>query len=84
MNKFNGFTDKELHRMESNYYCIMLGGDFQASGDIVTFTKAEAAKVYNGALRELTKSLQDSSTAKDSKYFQYLIGSLRIVPFRLQ
>jgi len=54
------------------------------SGEIVTFSKAEIARVYRGALRELVQSVEDSSTAIDRKFYTDLIGSLRIVPFRLQ
>jgi len=75
---------KEQLRMESDYYCLILGGDFQMSGEIVTFSKAEIARVYRGALRELVQSVEDSSTAIDRKFYTDLIGSLRIVPFRLQ
>ena len=77
-----GFSEKELTRMESQYWCIMMGGDFQMHGELVTFTPKEVNKIYSGILKDLVKLSQEGSP-KDAKYALDLIGSLRVVPFKL-
>jgi hypothetical protein len=79
---YKSFTEKELARMENGYYCILMGGDHAMHGEFVTFTSKEANKVYNGILNDLIKLSQEGSP-KDAKYAVDLIGSLRIIPFRL-
>lgn len=79
---YKSFTEKELARMENGYHCIMMGGDFQMHGDLVTFTPKEVNRVYGEILDDLVK-LSKEGSPKDAKYAIDLIGSLRIIPFRL-
>ena len=79
---YKGFSEKELTRMESSYFCLIMGGDFVIENEIITFTQKEISKIYNSTLRDLLILTQDGS-ARDSKYAIDLIGSLRIIPFRV-
>lgn len=79
---YKGYTEKELVHMEQNYYCLSLGGDFVMNNKFCTFTQKEMTKLYNQTLDRLV-DLSTDNFEKDKKYAIDLIGSLRIVPFRL-
>ncbi len=79
---YKNYSEKELARIEANFFCIQLGGDFLMDEDLFAFTKKETANFYNNTLSNLINLYQDGSE-RDKKYAIDLIGSLRIVPFKL-
>lgn len=78
-----GYTEEEVNRMESQYFCLQFGGDFLLENDYYIFTKQEAIKPYNRTLKDLTEIVIDG-TEKDRKYALDLIAGLAIKPMRFQ
>ncbi len=79
---YRGFTEKELNKCESNYWLLQVGGDFVSNGELTLFTQKELTKLYNEMLGNLIALSQDGSV-KDRTYALDLIGSIRVIPFRL-
>lgn len=79
---YRGYTEDEVKRMESGYYCLILGGDFVLEGEMYLFTKQETAKLWNRTLKNL-RDIVDNGADRDRVYALQLISSLLIEPMRL-
>lgn len=77
-----GYTEKEVHRMENNFFVLQFGGDFMLQDKFYLFTHKEAFKLYSDTLKGLV-SITIDGDEKDRNYALDLIGGLHIRPMRL-
>ena len=79
---FVHYSEKEVNRMERNYYCLQFGGDFLCEDNLFLFTKVEVARLYNDTLKDLAEIVQDGNE-KDRNYALDLIATMQIKPMIL-
>lgn len=77
-----GYSEEEVKDLESNYFCLVMGGEFVVEDGSYTFTKKEVSKLYNIMLNDLVSVVEDGNE-KDKKYALELIFGLIIQPMRL-
>lgn len=77
-----GYTEDELKNLESNYFTLVMGGDFVIADDIAVFTKSEVQKLYKKYSKDLINIVNDGD-AKDRNYAMDLLSSMTIKPVRI-
>lgn len=68
--------------MESEFFCLVMAGDFISQDNFYLFTDKEVSKIYKDTFNKLIDIINDGSE-KSSKHALTLIGTLSVQPFRL-
>lgn len=79
---YKGYSEDDVRRIEDNFFCLEVGGDYWCEEGFYLFTKKEVIKVYNKVLDNLN-DLMRSDSDKDRAYAIDLLGRMYVRQIRL-
>jgi len=83
MSKRKSLTEKEIKKMESNSYNILIANDMYIKNGTYTFTASQAEKYYSTLLDNISHTLKNG-TSKQRDIAMKCLTNLKILPFRVQ